>query len=307
MEMEKLLIVDDSRLQAAQLKAILEDEYEVTIAQTGEEGLCLAKDGNFSLILLDVVMPGMDGFELLKMLQEEIVTQSVPVILITSLSDVQNEQYGLILGAVDYITKPFNPLIVKARVNTHIKLYNYRRQVEYQSRTDQLTGIPNRRQHDQYSLTKWKEAARLQVPFSICMLDIDHFKAYNDTFGHPAGDKVIAAVAKTVSSYLKRSTDFLARYGGEEFAAFLVGDTSRKAFEHLKKIRQAVEDLHIAHAPSVAQWVTVSIGGTTVIPQLDSSYDFHLKVADAMLYDAKKLGRNQVVWVNENTEQLREK
>ena len=196
--MENILIVDDSRLQAVQLESILEDEYDITVAQTAEEGLGLARDKNFSLILLDVIMPGMDGFELLKRLQEEIVTQSVPVILITSLSDAQNEQRGLILGAVDYITKPFNPLIVKARVNTHIKLYNYRRQVEYQSRTDQLTGIANRRQHDRYSFTKWNEAARLQIPFSVCMLDIDRFKAYNDTFGHHAGDKVIAAVAKTV-------------------------------------------------------------------------------------------------------------
>ncbi len=305
--MEKILIVDDSCLQAAQLKSILEDEYDVVIAQEAEDGLRLASTESFSLIMLDVIMPGMDGFELLKKLQEEIITQSVPVILITSLSDVQNEQRGLILGAVDYIAKPFNPLIVKARVNTHIKLYNYRRQVEYQSRTDQLTGIPNRRQHDEYSIVKWKEAVRLQVPFSICMFDIDHFKAYNDTYGHPAGDKVIAAVAKTISSGLKRSTDFLARYGGEEFVAFLIGDTSRKAFEYLKKIRQAVEDLHIPHAPSQSQWVTISIGGTTVIPRVDSSYDFHLKVADAMLYDAKKLGRNRVVWANESMEQLREK
>ncbi len=163
--MENILIVDDSRLQAAQLESILEDEYDITVAQTAEEGLGLARDKNFSLILLDVIMPGMDGFELLKRLQEEIVTQSVPVILITSLSDAQNEQRGLILGAVDYITKPFNPLIVKARVNTHIKLYNYRRQVEYQSRTDQLTGIANRRQHDRYSFTKWNEAAPLIFRF----------------------------------------------------------------------------------------------------------------------------------------------
>lgn len=305
--MEKILIVDDSCLQAAQLKSILEDEYEITIAQTGEEGLNLASSENFSLILLDVIMPGMDGFELLKKLQEEIVTQSVPVILITSLSDARDEEYGLILGAVDYITKPFNPLIVKARVNTHIKLYNYRRQVEYQSRTDQLTGIPNRRQHDRYSHIKWNEAARLQVPFSVCMLDIDYFKAYNDTFGHPAGDKVIVAVAKTVSSYLKRTTDFFARYGGEEFVGFLIGDSSRKAFEHLKKVRQAVEDLHIPHAPAVSSWVTVSIGGASVIPRAESSYDLHLKLADAMLYDAKRMGRNRVVWANENMEQLREK
>lgn len=206
--MEKILIVDDSPVQAAKLKSILDNDYDVTIAQTAEDGLRYTHAGGFSLVLLDVVMPGMDGFTLLKKLQEEIITQSVPVILITSLSDTKNEYYGLTLGAVDYITKPFNPLIVKARVDTHIKLYNYRKQVEYQSKTDQLTGVANRRHHDDYSLVKWSEATRLQIPFSVCMFDIDHFKMFNDTFGHPAGDKVIAAVAKTVSSYLKRSTDF---------------------------------------------------------------------------------------------------
>ena len=124
--MEKILIVDDSLLQATQLKGILEDEYDVVLAQTAEDGLNKADGGDFSLILLDVVMPGMDGFTLLKKLQEEAATQNVPVILITGLSDVENEQRGLVLGAVDYITKPFNSMIVKARVNTHIKLYQYR-------------------------------------------------------------------------------------------------------------------------------------------------------------------------------------
>ena len=304
--MEKVLIVDDSRLQAAQLKSILDDEYDITIAQTAEDGLSYASSGGYSLILLDVVMPGMDGFTLLKKLQEEIITQSVPVILITSLSDIQNEQKGLMLRAVDYITKPFHPLIVEARVNTHIKLYQYRKQVEYQSMTDQLTKIANRRQHDYHSVLKWKEASRLRVPFSICMFDIDHFKAYNDTFGHPAGDKVIAGVAKLISSNLKRSTDFVARYGGEEFVAFLVGDSAEKAFEHLKKIRKAVEDLHMPHDPDTAQWVTISIGGVTVVPPKDSSYDAYLKIADTMLYDAKRTGRNKVVWANEKMEQWRE-
>ena len=303
---DKILIVDDSPLQAAQLKSILDDEYDITIAQTAEDGLSYASSGGYSLILLDVVMPGMDGFTLLKKLQEEIITQSVPVILITSLSDIQNEQKGLMLGAVDYITKPFHPLIVEARVNTHIKLYQYRKQVEYQSMTDQLTKIANRRQHDYHSVLKWKEASRLRVPFSICMFDIDHFKAYNDTFGHPAGDKVIAGVAKLISSNLKRSTDFVARYGGEEFVAFLVGDSAEKAFEHLKKIRKAVEDLHMPHDPDTAQWVTISIGGVTVVPPKDSSYDAYLKIADTMLYDAKRTGRNKVVWANEKMEQWRE-
>ena len=305
--MEKILIVDDSLLQATQLKAIIDDEYDVTIAQTAEDGLRRASDEDFSLILLDVVMPEMDGFTLLKKLQEEIITQSVPVILITSLSDVANEQHGLILGAVDYITKPYIPLIVKARVNTHVKLYQYRRQIEEQSMTDQLTGVANRRRYDRYSLAKWNEAARLQVPFSICMFDIDHFKMYNDTFGHPAGDKVIAAIAKTISSHLKRSTDFVARYGGEEFVAISMGDPSQKIFEHLQKVRQAIEDLHIPHNPDASEWVTVSVGGVTVVPETRSAYDVYLKIADTMLYDAKKHGRNRVVWADEQLKQKFEK
>lgn len=305
--MEKILIVDDSLLQATQLKTIIDDEYDITIAQTAEEGLRRASNEDFSLILLDVVMPEMDGFTLLKKLQEEIITQSVPVILITSLADAVNEQRGLVLGAVDYITKPYIPLIVKARVNTHVKLYQYRKQVEEQSMTDQLTGIANRRRYDRRSLSKWQEAARLKVPFSVCMFDIDHFKVYNDTFGHPAGDKVIAAIAKTISSHMKRSTDFVARYGGEEFVALSVGDPSEKLFEHLQKIRQAVEDLHIPHNPAVSQWVTVSIGGVTVIPEAASSYDVYLKIADTMLYDAKRHGRNRVVWADEQLKQIFEK
>lgn len=305
--MDKILIVDDSPLQTAQLKAILENDYDITTAQTAAEGLACARSGDFSLILLDVVMPEMDGFALLKQLQDEVITQFTPVILITSLTAIEHEQQGLMLGAVDYIAKPFHPLIVQARVNTHIKLYHYRRQAEAQSMTDQLTGVANRRCHDLSSVKKWQEATRLQIPFSICMFDIDKFKVYNDTFGHPAGDKVITAVAETASLRLRRSTDFFARYGGEEFVAFMVGDSAEKAFDHLKSVRQAVEDLHIPHNPEVSQWVTISIGGVTVLPKLESAYESYLKIADAMLYDAKKLGRNQVVWADEHMRQRREK
>lgn len=305
--MEKILIVDDSLLQAIQLKTIIEDEYDVTIAQTAEDGLRRAHGEDFSLILLDVVMPEMDGFTLLRKLQEELVTQNVPVILITSLADAVSEQRGLVLGAVDYITKPYISLIVKARVDTHIKLYRYRRKIEEISMTDQLTGIANRRRYDHYSLAKWHEATRLQVPFSIFMFDIDHFKVYNDTFGHPAGDKVIAAVAKTISSHLKRSTDFVARYGGEEFVAISMGEPSKKMFEYLQKVRQTIEDLHIPHSPTVSEWVTVSIGGVTMIPKTGSAYDVYFKIADAMLYDAKKGGRNRVVWADEQLKQKFEK
>lgn len=304
--MDKILIVDDSVVQAAQLKSILEEDYDITIAHTAEKGLSYASNQDFSLILLDIVMPEMDGFMLLKKLQEEIITRSIPVILITSLSDIQNEQRGFTLGAVDYITKPFHPLIVQARVNTHIKLYKYRKQVEQQSMTDQLTGIANRRKYDIFSVAKWKEATRLKILFTICMFDIDHFKAYNDTFGHPAGDKVIMTVANTLSTYLRRTTDFVARYGGEEFVAIIVGGNARSHFEYMEQIRKGIEDLHIPHAPSVSKWVTVSIGGVTILPADSTQYPTYLNIADTMLYDAKRFGRNQVVWYGDDMKQWRQ-
>lgn len=305
--MEKVLIVDDSIVQAAQLKSILDDDYDVTAVHTAADGLSQASSGEYSLILLDVIMPDMDGFDLLKKLQEELITQHIPVILITGLAAIEHEQRGLTLGAVDYIVKPFHPLIVKARVDTHIKLYQYRKQIEAQSMTDQLTGVANRRRHDEFSAAKWQEAIRLHVPFSICMFDIDKFKVYNDTFGHPAGDQVISAVAKTASSFFHRSTDLFARYGGEEFVSIFVGSDAQPAFEFMKTVRQAVEDLHIPHKSPVSPWVTVSMGGVTLCPSAQDHYSTYLKLADTMLYDAKRLGRNQVVWSDGGKGQLLEK
>ena len=305
--MEKILIIDDSPVQANFLSSILTDDYEVTVVNSAEEGLKQAKTEDFSLILLDVIMPGIDGFQLLKMLQEEVILRHTPVILITSLNDTQHEEQGLTLGAVDYITKPFHPAIVRARVHTHINLYRYRTQIEQAATVDQLTEVPNRRRYDDVSGKRWQDAIRLGAPISICMFDIDKFKVYNDTFGHPAGDKVIKAVAETAASKLRRGTDFFARYGGEEFVALILGGGSEADFAHLQSVRQAVEDLHIPHNPEVSQWVTISIGGITVLPKVGSAYDVYLKMADTMLYDAKRFGRNQVVWTNERMEQLREK
>lgn len=306
MDKDKILIIDDSLVQANMLTSILEEDYAVTQAHTAEEGLNYAREGDFSLMLLDVVMPGMDGFDLLRKLQEEVVTQHTPVILITSLRDVEHEEWGLTLGAVDYITKPYHPHIVRARVNTHIKLYHYRQQIEQQAMVDPMTGVANRRSYDAVYQTKWQDAIRLKVPISLCMLDIDKFKSYNDTFGHPAGDKVICAVARQADSALRRSTDLFARYGGEEFVAVMLGNDSKVIFEHMISIRRAVEDLHIPHSPEISPWVTVSIGGVTLIPKAGDDYATYLKIADVMLYDAKRLGRNQVVWTNEKMEQMRE-
>ena len=227
--------------------------------------------------------------------------------MLTSPTDVQYEERGLLMGAVDYVVKPFSPVVIRARVKSHIQLYHYQMEFKQQAMVDELTGVANRRRYEGESLAKWREAIRFGMPLSICMFDIDKFKIYNDTFGHPAGDQVISAVAKTASSYFQRSMDLFARYGGEEFIAVFVGSDGHNAFEFLKTIRQAVEDLHIPHCSPVSQWVTVSVGGVSLIPKVGDSYDTYLKLADTMLYDAKRLGRNRVVWSYEGKEQWFEK
>lgn len=305
--MDKILVIDDSVVQAGFLKSILESDYEVTVCHTAEEGLRLVREGTYSLILLDIVMPGADGFTILSELKASEQTQHIPVILLTSLVDIQYEERGLLMGAVDYVTKPFSPVIIKARVNTHIQLYHYQMEVRQQAMIDELTGVANRRCYESGSLAKWNEAIRFGLPFSVCMFDIDKFKLYNDTFGHPAGDRVIASVAKTVSSYFRRTTDLFARYGGEEFVAVFLGSDGVSAFEFMKTVRQSVEDLHIKHNSPVCEWVTVSVGGVSMLPKQEDRYDTCLKLADAMLYDAKRLGRNRVVWSNNAKEQWIEK
>ena len=305
--MDRILVIDDSAVQGEFLSSILKGDYDVTVCQSAAEGLRAANEGDYSLILLDVIMPDMDGFVLLQELKETDLTKHIPVIMLTSLADVQYEERGLLLGAVDYVAKPFSPVIIRARVYTHIQLYHYQSKFRQQAMVDDLTGVANRRRYEGESLAKWREAMRFSLPFSVCMFDIDKFKLYNDTFGHQAGDKVIAAVAQTVSSYFHRATDLFARYGGEEFVAVFVGNDGQSAFEFLKTVRQAVEDLHIPHNSPVCQWVTISVGGASVVPKSGDSYDTYLKLADAMLYDAKRLGRNQVVWSNAGMEPWLEK
>lgn len=305
--MDKLLVIDDSAVQIEFLRSILKEDYEITACQTAEAGLKAAKEGGFSLILLDVVMPGTDGFTVLRELKETELTRHVPVIMLTSLADVQYEERGLVLGAVDYVAKPFSPVIIKARVHAHVQLYRYQMEFKKQATIDELTGVANRRYYEQMSAARWGEAIRFHLPLSICMFDIDKFKAYNDTYGHPAGDQVISSVAKTVSAHFQRATDLFARYGGEEFVAVFIGNEAKAAFEHMKAVRQSVEDLHIPCTSGISPWVTISAGGVSVLPEAEDRYDTYLKLSDTMLYDAKRFGRNMVVWSSEQGEQWREK
>ena len=304
--MAKILVVEDDLALSAGLCFALDEAGHLTAAAyTCQKARQLLKTGRFDLVILDVNLPDGNGFDICRECKSSAPER--PVIFLTANDLERDELNGFDLGADDYITKPFHPAIVRARVNTHIKLFQYWNQVERDATVDQLTGVPNRRRYEDVSRKRWQDAIRLGSPISICMFDIDKFKVYNDTFGHPAGDKVIKAVAEAASALLRRGADFFARYGGEEFVALFFGGQSEKIFAHLKTIRQAIEDLHIPHDPSVSDWVTVSVGGVTVVPPAEGSYDAYLKIADTMLYDAKRLGRNQVVWADEQMKQLREK
>lgn len=305
--MDKILIIDDSIAEGGDLKAILETDYAVTVCHDAESGLDHALSGKYLFILLDVMKPDAEGFALLKQLQERIITKYIPVMMITDLPDVRHEEEALRLGAVDCIRKPVVPSILKARIHAQLRLYS--RQLYYKNLAmiDELTGIGNRRRYEEEWHIKWREALRLSLPFSVCIFDIDKFKLYNDSFGHPAGDVVLANVAKTASSFLHRASDFVGRYGGEEFVAILVGNDARSAYEFLKTIRQAIEDLQIPHNSPVSRWITVSVGGVTVVPQSGDGYEKYLDIADSMLYIAKESGRNRVVWSNAGKEQWQEK
>lgn len=294
--MEKILIVDDSLLQATALKNILPEDYHVEICQSGEEAIKLAGSTLPALILLDIIMSGLNGFETLVKLKEQASTQNIPVILITSLSDVGNEEKGLSMGAVDYIVKPFNPSIVRARVHTHIQLYSYRKAFETLAMIDGLTGIPNRRYYDDHSMSEWFRAKRDQQPLSIGLMDVDLFKQYNDIYGHPKGDQALIHLAHSVTSQMRRASDFAARYGGEEFVFLLPNTPSNHASHIARRICQGIEALQIPHKASPVGVLTVSIGGITVIPSNSQDYSVFFQTVDDMLYSAKKSGRNTVVW-----------
>lgn len=295
--MEKILIIDDSRLQAQALKNILINDYLIETSQTGADGIEKAVTWNPSLILLDIVMPVMNGFEILARLRADENCKNIPVIMITSLSDVGNEEKGLTLGAVDYIIKPFTAGIVKARVNTHIQLYQYRKTIESLAMLDGLTGIPNRRYYDEQSKREWQRAMRKGTHLSVALLDIDFFKQYNDRYGHPSGDAAIKIVAQTLKGCLRDRNDFAARYGGEEFVFIMPETPAKRGLELAQQICDEVRNQHIPHADSkISEYLTVSIGGMTVIPKENDDFSSYFKIVDAMLYNAKKKGRNTVIW-----------
>ena len=293
----RILIVDDEKMNLRALAELLRDEYSPLLARSGAQALKQAL-GDFppDLILLDVIMPEMGGYEVIKMLKNNDKTNRIPVIFVTALNSIEEEEHGLKLGAVDYITKPYSPPIVKIRVRNHLRIVHQYRLLDQLAYLDGLTEIPNRRRFEEIFQKEWTRSDRNQTPFSLAMVDVDYFKQYNDHYGHAMGDITLQKIAKTLDCSLKRPQDLAARYGGEEFVMILPETDAASAKIVAERSLMAVADLNIPHAISqIADHVSVSIGVATRYVDKNTLPETFLKAADQNLYLAKQSGRNRVV------------
>lgn len=293
-----VLLIDDDPLNIILLESILTHQgFKTLKASNGKEGRLLAHNEQPDLILLDIMMPGENGMETCKKLMGDPSTSQIPIIFLTAKSETRDELAGLKLGAADYITKPFSPAIVLARVNNHLALKHHRDRLDKLSFLDSLTGISNRRAFDEYLLREWKRSKRDERPLSLIMLDIDNFKLYNDEYGHAAGDECLKLVARCLTDCLLKPYDFVARYGGEEFACVLPETDISGALLVAERLQEAVNHKSIHHAASpIAPHITISIGVVSILPTEKHENMQFIDIADKMLYTAKKEGKNTIRW-----------
>ena len=292
-----VLIVDDESLNVRVLVEVLGDDYRIKVATDGIRAIEAAMaDDPPDAIILDLLMPHVDGYKVCHQLKRSDRTRHIPIIFITGEESPEAEVRGLELGAVDFIHKPFQPLAVKARVRTHVELKRRTDLLEALASIDGLTQIPNRRNFDEALNGEWRRARRTQRFLSVVLLDVDHFKRYNDTYGHAAGDDCLRRVAIAISGCVGRAGDLVARYGGEEFAALLPETDGVGAEAVGEKMRAAVEALQMRHERSSAgPYVSVSAGCATRIPlRHEGEAGVLVREADEMLYSAKRAGRNCV-------------
>ncbi|ALQ07050.1 MULTISPECIES: diguanylate cyclase [Pseudoalteromonas] len=292
----KVLIVDDDPLNRLVLEKTLKGEHDVFLVESGEKALTFVKTTQVDLIILDVVMPGIDGYEVLVQLKENPITQSIPIIFISANQSHEDESKGLELGAMDYIIKPFSASIVRVRVRNQLLIKQKNDLLEMLASIDGLTEIPNRRYLDENLSREWRRSKRGSTPLSVLLMDIDHFKRYNDCYGHRAGDECLKKVAQVLVAQCKRGGDFVARYGGEEFAAVLPGVNKHEAIQFANTLRNAVNALKIEHKASLnAEHITISIGVATTESGKVYAEQTLLEEADLGLYAAKDAGRNQII------------
>ncbi len=321
----KILIVDDSPDSQLLIKAFLKPAgyTELLTAESACDAFKQLGMNNPSsvateidLILMDITMPEIDGIEACRLIKSFEYLRDVPIIMVTAVAQVKDLQKAFGAGAIDYIIKPPNKVELVARVSSALRLKHetdsrkaredellrVKQQLEEANRElqrlsflDGLTGITNRRHFDELLNLDWKRAVRNATPLSLVMIDIDFFKAYNDTYGHQSGDNCLKQVANILSDTLKRAGDLVARYGGEEFVALLPGLDVEGATVVAEALRARVEAIEIAHAQSqIADRVTISLGFGSTVPKPNFSPALLVAAADKALYQAKHEGRNRV-------------
>ena len=298
-----ILLVDDDPGAIQLMGRILAGVGQLRFATNGNDALRLARESAPDLILLDAEMPGMSGFELLKMLKAESSLAEVPVIFITSHNEAGFEVSALDMGAADFIAKPLRSSRVLARVRAQLRVKQMADELRRTATTDALTGVANRRQFDELLEREWLRARRTGDPVSLLMIDVDHFKLYNDLYGHPKGDICLRHVAQVLKRACRRPADIVARYGGEEFM-ILLPETPRQGAQHVaRQVLEAIAAFGILHEDSqTTHYVSVSVG----IACFDDAsacwaYDSHallgagdlVRAADKALYSAKHAGRGQ--------------
>lgn len=324
-ERDVVLIVDDNPTNLGVLFEYLHNtDFKVLVAEDGRGALEGVSHYTPDIILLDIMMPGLDGFETCRRLKANEATKDIPVIFMTALSDTTNKVQGFKVGAVDYVTKPFQYEELLARINTHLTLRKLQKQLQEQNEKlqkeveerqraeaelqranrelyrlsvlDELTQLANRRRFDQYLQEIWLELKQARSPLSLIFSDIDRFKEYNDAYGHQAGDHCLHQIGKAIRRAVRRPDELAARYGGEEFAILLPDTELEEAVRVAQCMQNQVAQLAIQHAPTAQQkYVTLSLGVTSAVPGPQFSPDLFIAMADKALYKAKAQGRDQIV------------
>jgi len=311
-----LLLVDDDAASVAAMAHALQGMAELRSAVSGEAALVLAHQQPPDLVLLDAEMPGIGGFETCRRLLADPGLQRVAVIFVTSHGEPGVEVAGLEAGAADFIAKPVNPPLLRARVRTQLRVKQLHDDLHRLSFSDPLTGLANRRRLDEALALEWRRARRSGEPLGLVLLDVDHFKRFNDRYGHPAGDRCLRRVAEVLASAALRPADVVARYGGEEFIVLLPGTERAGTQSIAHRLVEAVAGLCIVHddSPTTAH-LSVSAGASSydadsacwVEPGADSRFggiaptctapDL-LRAADAALYATKQAGRAHARWLD---------
>ncbi|WP_374580809.1 diguanylate cyclase domain-containing protein [Pseudoduganella sp.] len=289
-----ILIIDDNPDTIRLLSAMLRDQARMLFATNGLAGLEIARAQRPQLILLDVEMKSMDGFEVCARIMADPDLRHCPVIFVTASVGIDSEIACLDAGAVDFITKPLNGAVVQARVRTHLRLQAALASLDTLANKDGLTGLANRRAFDEQFAVEVARHRRQQSALGVALVDVDHFKLYNDHYGHQLGDECLRRVAQALAQCTRRPGELVARYGGEEFVVLLPNTTADEMQRYGQWICSQVASLQLPHAASpVASQVTISVGLVSAVPGPQAAPGQLLELADRALYEAKRNGRNR--------------